>query len=667
LSDLLEVKGIGKALETKLAHEGIRSVKDLVETLPAKYEKKRIFSWDEVALQKDVTLSGTVAADATVFFIRRRLSKLTFSIKVEHVAFSVVIFNREFMKNTLLKGAEVVITGKFLHNFHNFVASEIVTKSRFQEGIVPIYNIEGLSSRQFHRLVLSALPGYIGQIEENLPDGLLQRHNLIGRKALFRVVHRPKDDNDVQLASKRIKYEEFLLFALRLAALKRFSDRIVKEPKHYDIERVRAFIGSLPFELTKDQKQATNEIFRDFLGKKPMNRLLQGDVGSGKTICAMIAALAVCSAGEQTAYMAPTEILAYQHYLTFSRMLASENVKIAFLSSGIIGSAREAIYADLASGRIQIIIGTHALIQEELVFHKLGFVVIDEQHRFGVTQRKIIREKGITPDVLFMSATPIPRTLAITMFADMDISSIKTIPSGRKSILSRVIGYEDMDKVYSRTASELEQGHQAYFIVPLIDENANSSLLSVKEFYQEISGNLDKKHHVGLLHGRLKAAEKAAQLEAFYANRTQVLVSTTVVEVGLDVPNATIITIMNATRFGLSQLHQLRGRVGRDRDQAYCFFVTDDTLEGFDKLEILEKTTDGFEISEADLRMRGPGEVFGEEQTGLPRFAMANIILDQDILVAAIGDSANVLASAEPVCRKLVAEVNRKIDAYNLD
>ncbi len=667
MSDLIEVKGIGKAMEAKLLLEGINSIKTLVETLPIKYDTKYISEFSEAKITEEITLAGMIHTEAKVFYIRKRLTKLSFQFNVQNVIFTVSIFNREFMRSLLKKDAQIVVTGKFLHNYQQFVASEIVLRSRFVEGIIPIYRLKNLSSHQFHKLVLNSLDTYVEQIQENLPEQLLKKYELVGRRELFSIVHQPKTDQDVIKASQRIKYEEFLLFALKIAALKKMSQRIVKTPKKYSIDKVKTFINTLPYELTDDQKQATNEIFRDLLAKKPMNRLLQGDVGSGKTICAMIASLAVASANEQIAFMAPTEILAFQHYQTFSRLLKAQDLNIAFLSSNVTGSEREKVMHDLHTGNIQIIIGTHALIQEDISFQKLGFVIIDEQHRFGVGQRKILREKGITPDVLFMSATPIPRTLAITMFGDMDISSIKTIPSGRKKILTKVLDYELMDKVYQRTITELDKGHQAYFIVPLIDESDKSSLLSAKEFYQEIQTHLPKHYKVGLLHGKMKGEEKANILNAFYTNKISALVSTTVVEVGLNVPNATVMVVMNASRFGLSQLHQLRGRVGRDKDQAYCFFVIDDALEGFDKLEILEKTTDGFEISEADLRMRGPGEVFGEEQTGIPRFIMANIVTDQELLEKAIDDAKEVILSNDNASRKLVNQIIPSIDSYNLN
>lgn len=667
MSNLIEVKGIGKAMEAKLLLEGINSIRSLVETLPHKYVKKHISDFSFAKITEEITLAGIIHSECKVFYIRRRLTKLSFQIKVENVIFAVSIFNREFMRNTLVKGVQIVITGKFLHNFQQFVASEIVLKNRYEEGIIPIYRLKNLSSHQFHKLVLSSLAIYLEQVQENIPEKFIRRHALVKRQELFTIVHQPKNDEDVTKASNRIKYEEFLLFALKIAALKKINQRIVKMPKKYSIDKVKAFIKTLPYELTEDQKSATNEIFRDFLAKKPMNRLLQGDVGSGKTICAMIASLAVASGNEQVAFMAPTEILAFQHYQTFAHLLKDQNVNIAFLSSNVTGSERERILHELQTGDISIIIGTHALIQENLIFNKLGFIIIDEQHRFGVGQRKILREKGITPDVLFMSATPIPRTLAITMFGDMDISSIRTIPTGRKKILTKVQDYEMMDKIYERTILELEQAHQAYFIVPLIDENDKTSLLSAKEFHHEIQNFIPKEYKVGLLHGKMKGEEKAKVLDDFYNNKIAVLVSTTVVEVGLNVPNATVMVVMNATRFGLSQLHQLRGRVGRDKDQAYCFFVTDEVLEGYDKLGILEKTTDGFEISEADLKMRGPGEVFGEEQTGIPKFVMANIVTDQDLLEQAIADAKEIIRANDNESRKLISRIITSIESYNLD
>ncbi|MBN2697115.1 MAG: ATP-dependent DNA helicase RecG [Bacilli bacterium] len=667
MSDLLEIKGIGKSMEAKLFHEGITSISELVETFPSRYESRRIQKLIEAKLQEEITLSGIAKSEASVYYIRRKLTKLTFEFGIDSTVFKVSIFNREFMKASISVGKELVITGKFINDFRNFTASDIVTKPKYIEGIVPIYRTDTMSSKQFHKLIMAALSLNKNRLSENLPLFLLERQELVNRVELFDFVHQPHDEKEVLSAQERVKYEELLNFALRIAALKKLNSRIVKKQKNYDIGKVRAFIDGLPFELTKDQKEATNEIFRDFKSKNPMNRLLQGDVGSGKTICAVIAALAVVTAGQQVAYMAPTEILAHQHFQTFCKYLSQIGVQIEYLSGSVIEKARKDIYSRLEQGNIDIIIGTHALIQEDLAFRDLGFIVIDEQHRFGVKQRQFLRKKGITPDVLFMSATPIPRTLAITLFGDLDISSIHTIPAGRKAVLTKIVGYDDLDSVFVKTIEEIQSGHQAYFTLPLIVESEASSLISVEEFLPLVREKLGRDIKIEMLHGKLNAKEKTEILEAFYKNEVNVLVATTVVEVGMNVPNATVMTVLNASRFGLSQLHQLRGRVGRDNVQAYCFYVVDDPLRDRGKLEVLERTVDGFEISETDLEQRGPGEVFGEEQTGIPKFRMANIVTDKELLEQALNDAKDVLAGHDELSIKLVNRTFALIDAYNLD
>ncbi len=667
MSDLLEIKGIGKALETRLHEENIRSIGDLVETFPVRYVFHSIDDIADARLDTFLTLSGEVETAANVFYIRRRLTKLVFDFVSGSMHFSVAIFNREFLKNTINKGDKLVISGKFIQDFRHFTASDIVKEARFKTGIIPEYDIGTLSSHQLHKLILQALTVYQDKLREQLPEYLIERHMLPKRKEFIGIVHQPLSMEDVKKAQKRIKYEELLGFALQIEAIRKLGKRVVKKPKVYDIEVIRDFIHRLPFELTHDQKEATNQIFRDFKRKQPMNRLLQGDVGSGKTILVVIAALAVFSAGSQTAFMAPTEILAYQHYQTFRHYLGQEGVEVAYLSRNVTKNERQAIIEGLKAGKIDVIIGTHALIQDDLFFHDLGFVVIDEQHRFGVRQRRILRKKGITPDVLFMSATPIPRTLAITLFKDMDISSIHTLPEGRKKIVTEIIGYEEMSLAYEKTRNEIASGKQAYFILPLIHENDRTKLLSVEEFVKQASVALGEQAIIGVLHGKMSAIEKVTTLEAFRDKRINVLVSTTVVEVGMNVPDATVMVVLNANHFGLSQLHQLRGRVGRSSFQAHCYLVVDDLSANRDKLEILEKSNDGFVISEVDLEQRGPGEVFGEEQTGIPRFRMANIVLDRELLELAMEDAGEIMANTDIASQVLTRKAFASIDAYNLD
>lgn len=664
---LSDVKGIGKALLAKLAKAGINSVAELVETLPASYQEKRISPFSAAAIGREITLKGTLKADATVFFIRRQLTKLTFYLLVDKVVFSVVIFNREYLRNSLVKDQEVVVTGKFTANLSTFTASEITLAKNFQEGILPVYPVDFLSSRQFHKLVLAALPGYLTTVAEDLPEAIIARNGLLTKQRLMQIAHRPRHQEDIDQAARSIKYREFIEFALKVEGYRKLNQRVVKEPLHYDIDLVRRFIATLPFALTEDQKQAANAIFRDLKAARPMNRLLQGEVGSGKTIVAILAMLATVSGSHQVAVMAPTEILAYQNHQVISDHLERYGIRCSLLTGSTPAAAREMLLQALAKGKIDIIVGTHALIEEKLDICKLGLVVIDEQHRFGVRQRQILRQKGQTPDVLLLSATPIPRTLALTLFRDLDVSTVRILPANRQPIITEVVDFTELPRIYEATLTELEQGRQAYFIVPLIAETTASSLMSIAEFSREIGASALAEYPIGYLHGKLKAQEKQAVLQSFYDNQTKILVATTVVEVGVNVPNATMMVVLSANRFGLSQLHQLRGRVGRGAAQAKCFFVAEPELEAKERLAILATTNDGFAISLEDLRQRGPGALFGEEQAGIMRFGMANLITDAELLECALKDAAGLLASDDPLAVRLVRRCFRSLDAYILD
>ena len=664
---LIKVKGIGKAIAKKLVSEGIDTPTKLVERLPDKYLEKKITPFYEASIGEAISMTGVVATLPKVFYIRRRLNKMMFQMAVDKNEITVSIFNRDYLKSSLTIQTEIVVTGKFLHNRHHFTASEIVLKKNFSCGIEPVYHLKTLGTNQFRKLIMAALPDVLPEIRENLPDHLIKNRKLPARRELFSMVHSPGSMDEVARVETRIKYEEFLHFSLRIEAFKKLNQRIVKAPIMYQIEPVRQFIRQLPFELTPDQKEVTNEIFKDLKAPKPMNRLLQGDVGSGKTICAVIAALAVVSAGHQVAFMSPTEILAKQHFQTLNRYFESKGISVAFLSGSVQGDTRQTILHQLKTGRLSVIVGTHALIQEAIAFHRLGLVVIDEQHRFGVGQRRILREKGGAPDLLFLSATPIPRTLAIALFGDMDISTIRTLPSGRQPIETHIVGMDEFELITPNLEKHLNAGSQAYVICPLINESDTSELVSVQEAAQEIRRILPERFTIATLHGKMKPAEKATVMEKFSQRQIAVLVSTTVVEVGMDFPNATIMIVLNAERFGLSQLHQIRGRVGRGQSASICYLVINPELDVRDRLEILETTNDGFEIASADLDLRGPGEVFGEEQTGIPRFRMANIVRDKSLLDDALVDAKQVMEASDPQSRILVREAISEIQAYFLD
>ena len=667
MEKLTQVKGIGAAMESRLRAGGVHSLLDLIHTYPVAYETHRIGDLDAAITGFPISLCGSIVRSAAVAYLRRRLTKTTFDLKVAGRILKVTVFNREYLRTVLKEGAECVVTGRLESDGIRFTASDVQLRKHYREGILPVYRFPQIGDAVFAKWVLSALPEVQHSLREEIPDFLRIKHGLPDLPAFLRIVHQPQTESDLATVTKRIKYEELLRFGVKIACLKRINDRTVTPPKTYDIQTVRRFISALPFELTPDQKNATNEIFMDLKQPRQMMRLLQGDVGSGKTIVAAIAVLAVVTAKEQAALMAPTEVLARQHHLALTQLLSPFGVRTAYLSSGVKGKEREEVILGLKSGTIDLVIGTHSLIQEPIQFHRLGFAVIDEQHRFGVKQRKILREKGLTPDMLFMSATPIPRTLAIAMFGDLDISSIKTMPVGRKPIRTEVCDFSQMDRIVRLIHDQIQLGHQAYVIVPLVEKSVKTEAADIGASVREFRSLLPTEVKVEGLHGRMTPEEKYRILASFAAGDISVLVSTTVVEVGVNVPNATLMVVLDCERFGLSQLHQLRGRVGRGADQATCFFVTDDLLLGSDRFAILERTTDGFLISEEDLRQRGPGEVFGEEQTGIPRFRMANPVVDRELLETALADAKAVMTSSDPVCRRMIHEAFSEIEETNID
>lgn len=665
--ELLNIKGIGEAMLKKLADNHIHTINDVIHYLPSRYERHHISTIQYIIPGESITLKAIITDRPILQYIRKKLTKLTIMTTSDGLSYKIFIFNREFLKQSLNIGTEIVVTGKFDPTKKTMTASDIVLSKNYIEGIIPIYNLDNISDKIYSKIVKECLKQSSLFEEDFLPYNIIKERRLLSYNEALKKAHQPIDESDITMVSQRIKYEELFRFGLRIALLKKINDSFYVSPKIYNLTKVKELIASLPFELTKDQKEVTNEIFRDLKKNHPMIRLLQGDVGSGKTVCATIASFAVITGGEQVAIMAPTEILAYQHYQYLTKTLSPFSVNVSFLSSSIKKEERLKILNGLEKGTINLIVGTHSLIQDEINYHKLGFVVIDEQHRFGVDQRKKLRLKGHNPDVLLMSATPIPRTLSITIFGDMDISIIQTLPAGRKQIQTTVSDFSYIDSVIKRVILELEQDNQAYFIVPVIEGKSTSDLIGVQELYDILVEHIPNQYKIEILHGKLKNEEKTSILDGFYNGKISVLVSTTVVEVGLNAPKATVMTVINAERFGLSQLHQLRGRVGRNKLQSYCYFLSDSILLGNNRLEILEKTNDGFEISKEDLRQRGPGEVFGSEQTGIPKFKMANIIEDEALLEIAFEDAKNNLDSQDSKMISLVKNTLSSIENYHLD
>jgi len=518
--------------------------------------------------------------------------------------------------------------------------------------IIPLYPSTeslsriGLDSRGFRRVIRNLLRNYSNQIEEILLESIIQKHQLIYLEEAFQNIHFPKDFPSLQQARTRLKFDEFFLMEFMLAYRKH---RVSQQEKGIYFskvgERLKTLVDKLPFELTEAQKKVIREIRADMKKTHPMYRLLQGDVGSGKTIVALVSMLIAVENGYQATLMAPTEILAEQHYLTFRRLLEELEVDIELLIGGQRKSEREAILTSIEKGNCDIVIGTHAIIQENVRFHKLGYIVIDEQHRFGVTQRAVLKEKGSNPDVLVMTATPIPRTLSLTLYGDLDVSIINELPEGRSAVKTYWRYTNKRKEIYEFIKSKIAKGQQAYIVFPLVEESEKLDLKAATESYEKMSEGIFSDFKIALLHGRMKTEEKDAIMMAFKSGEIQILVSTTVIEVGVDVPQATIMVIENSERFGLTQLHQLRGRVGRGSEQSYCILIAKSPLtdDAVTRLNTMTRTNDGFEIAEVDLKLRGPGEFFGTRQHGLPELKIADPITDSSLLITAREEAFRII------------------------
>jgi ATP-dependent DNA helicase RecG len=551
--------------------------------------------------------------------------------------FSVSFFNQPYLKDKIVVSEDIAVYGKWDAKRKTLTGMKILG-SNSEGDFAPIYHVnKAIRQTTLIDLITKAFDQFGEAIEENLPVSLIDKYRLLSKKEAMYAMHFPLNPEQHHQAKRRVVFEEFFLFQMKIQGLKKAEKAETNGiAVLYDIERLKTFTQGLPFELTNAQKRVTNEICRDLRSPKHMQRLLQGDVGSGKTVVAAIALYATVTAGFQGALMVPTEILAQQHMESLQQLFDVAEVRVALLTGSTKTKERREILADLVKGEIDVIVGTHALIQEGVDFANLGLVITDEQHRFGVNQRRVLREKGFQPDVLFMTATPIPRTLAITAYGEMDVSIIDEMPAGRIPVETRWIRPPQLDKVLEWSYQELNAGHQMYVICPLIEESEMLDVQNAVAIYEELQEYFAPKFNVSLLHGKMKNSEKDEIMETFKNNESQVLVSTTVIEVGVNVPNATMMLIIDADRFGLAQLHQLRGRVGRGAEASYCVLVANPKNDtGKERMKIMTETTNGFVVSEKDLELRGPGEVFGFRQSGLPEFAAADLVTDAHILEVA--------------------------------
>lgn len=637
--------GVGPKRADNLKELGIETVEDLLAYYPFRYEDIQEKDLNEIQDQEKVTLKGLVVSEAVLSRFGYKKSRLTFRMMQDHAVINVSFFNQPYLKDKVILSEEIAVYGKWDAKKKSLNGMKILAAKNDGEDFAPIYHVnKKVRQSSLVQLIRTGFEKYGTLIEEILPLELIEKYRLIPRKEAMFAMHFPVNPEENHQAKRRIVFEEFLLFQMKLQGLKK-QEKAEKNGLsiHYDVERLKQFTQKLPFTLTAAQKKVTNEICRDLMSPQHMQRLLQGDVGSGKTVVAAVALYAVMTAGFQGALMVPTEILAQQHMESLQQLYDPLEVRTALLTGSTKTKERREILAQLVSGEIDIIIGTHALIQEDVVFHRLGLVITDEQHRFGVNQRKILREKGLQPDVLFMTATPIPRTLAITAYGEMDVSIIDEMPAGRIPIETRWVRPPQLDTVLEWMKKELQAGHQAYIICPLIEESEALDVKNATEIFEHMSAYFNPTYQVGLLHGKMKNQEKDEIMQEFKENRLQLLVSTTVIEVGVNVPNATVMLIMDADRFGLAQLHQLRGRVGRGSEASYCILVANPKNEmGAERMKIMTETNNGFVLSEKDLELRGPGEVFGARQSGIPQFLIGDIVADFNILEVARQEASQI-------------------------
>ncbi len=661
MAELKDVKGIGPKSLSLLNKIGIFTIDDLLTHYPFRYD---VLVRDDLSKIEDggkIIIDGKIESMPILMRFKAGLNKMNFRLVTASGIVGVSIFNRAFLKSQLTVGSGVTVIGKLDKSKNVITASEIKMGLLTNKAkIEPVYHCtSGLTNKNMSTYINMALLMYGKEVFDYIPDVYLEKYHFLNKKTALNIIHNPSTMEKLKEVTIRLKYEELFAFMFKINYLKiqnkKKNQGLTRQINRLQIEK---FIQDLPFELTSDQKEAVDVILNDLESVHRMNRLLQGDVGSGKTVVAFIAMLANCLSGYQSALMAPTEILATQHFQNLKLFLKEENISVELLTGSTPKKDKQRIYQGLKDGSISMIVGTHALIQEEVEYNNLGLVITDEQHRFGVHQRANLQNKGLKPDVLYMSATPIPRTYALTIFGDMDVSTIKERPKGRQKIDTYVKKNSEIKDVLKMMYEELKKGHQVYVIAPLIEESENSDLATVCKLKDQMRLAFGERYQIDIVHGKMASAAKDMIMEQFKNNDVQILISTTVVEVGVDVPNATMMVIFDADRFGLSTLHQLRGRVGRGTARSLCVLISDSDAE---RLKIMETVDDGFVISEEDFKLRGQGDLFGTKQSGDMSFKIANIRLDYKILLQAKKDSKEYLLNKEfdqdEIKKRLVASI----------
>mgnify|MGYP000925370704 CR=1 FL=1 len=647
--DIQYIKGVGPKRAAQLKKLNIHTVEDLLYYAPRDYEDRTRFKYISQCIKGEkVSLKVQICGYPTKSRPRKNLSIVRVPVRDKTGQATLIWFNQDYILNQISIGDLVTVNGKinFFGREMQIINPVLEKNSKDKIGkIIPIYSLtSNISNNQMIKIVKNAISAYLPNIKEKLPEKLIKELNLMPIREAIINLHFPKSKEHYINARKRLAFEELLILQLGLLLIKNRTKELYEGIKFPKDSEVYTFINNLPFKLTNAQMRVFKEIEADMEKDEQMNRLVQGDVGSGKTIVAILAMFKAWRAGYQSVMMAPTEILATQHYESMLNYLKDYDINIKLLIGSLRNKQKEEILKELKEGKIDILVGTHAVIQDRVEFKKLGLAITDEQHRFGVKQRAVLSQKGNNPDILVMTATPIPRTLSLILYGDLDISIIDELPPGRKEIETYAVGPNMIDRVNEFVRKQLLSGRQAYIVTPLIEESEQLDLQAAEDLYINLKEKVFKEFQVGLLHGKMRPTEKDEIMEKFVKKELDILVSTTVIEVGVNVPNANIMVIHNAERFGLAQLHQLRGRVGRGEYQSYCILINgSDSKIARERMRILQKSTDGFYISEKDLELRGPGEFFGTRQHGLPELKIANLFSDMDILKIAQKKAKEVL------------------------
>ena len=659
-----DLKGVGTKTAAALGSLEIYSIYDLLYYFPFRYDELQTIPLDQIMDGQKVMLKGVVATEAFVSRFGYKKSRLSFKLRIDHDVVMVNFFNQPWLKEKIEVGKEVAVYGKYNISRQSLAGFKFIAAKENDSGMAPIYSVNRhLRQKKLIDFINIALDEYLPAVDDVVPVDIRRKYRLLPEKNIVQKMHHPQNFNESQIAKRSAIFREFFIFQTELAQLTEVNPQNKGIPKKYDLNEVAKLTKSLPFELSTDQKQVINEIFADMLSSRQMQRLLQGDVGSGKTIVAVYAIFSAVTAGFQAALMVPTEILATQHFKKIDELLRPLGVRCTLLTGSTKALERKEIYTELTDGTINVVIGTHALIQSNVIFKKLGLVIIDEQHRFGVNQRQSLINKGNLPDVLTMTATPIPRTLALTVYGNMTISEIRHLPAGRKKVISSWKTSAQMDQVYQLMREQLKQGFQVYAVTPLITESEALDLKNAEQLYDNLSKDFpDEK--VALLHGQMPGNKKDEIMSEFAAGEINILVATSVIEVGVDVANANMMVIYNADRFGISQLHQLRGRIGRGKTQSYCIFLADpNTQAGKARMKIVASTTDGFKLAEEDLKMRGEGDIFGKAQSGLPEFQVGDVVNNYDTMVVAQKE-ARKLIKLDPLLQKSENKTLKQVIEY---